>query len=247
VKLSVMLNRKWPNTIKPEDLGAYAQYGFTDLNNLHSAGEIENLNSFGFYSEQGILNNFDSATNTIFEIETQNSFFNDIYNFESAFTGANTCNHIYSVDNKIFESLKAQDPKVISNLIALCQNIPIMHSNLASIFTNVVRELREILNEFNHNENSDLNSRVMLLHNKFRLVDTIYFIFIEPYFKYIRDNLLQTELDSVVMDYFNFLIVIFTLNIFIDFLMLIFIWFKNYKQVIKYVNNIQLVADSITN
>lgn len=247
VKLAIILNRRWANTIKPEDFGDYAKYSFVDLFDLRNPEDILNLNKFGFFTEEILISNFDNATNTIFEMETKHSFFSDIYDFEAKFTGANTCREIYSVENEIYKSLKGEDPEVIKNLIALCENIPIMHSNLASIFTNVMREIREILNEFNRNPNSDLISRVELLQNRFRMVDTIFFIFIEPYFNFIKDNLLQTELDAVVRDYFNFLIVIFTLNIFIDFLMLIFIWFKNYKQVIKYVNNIQLVADSITN
>jgi len=247
IKLAIILNRKWPNTIKPEKMGIYSTFSFQKLLDLKKNQDIESLNTYGFFTEEGIINNFYNTTNVIFEMETQNSFFDQISTFESGFNGDDTCALIYSFENDMINKIKMENPQIENNLISLCKKLPIMHSNLNSILTNVVRELREVFNEFKYSEEVDLILRVKLLQNKFRNVDTIFFIFIEPYFKYIKDYLLQVELNTIVIDYFNFLIIIFSLNIIIDFLMLIFIWFKNYKQVIKYVNNIQLVADSITN
>jgi len=247
VKLAIILNRKWPNTIKPENFDRYTKYKFEDIFDLNDPIDISKLNEYGFYTDQGIINNFYNASNMIFEMENKHPFFEEIFLYENQFNGPNTCSYIYTNKNEILNKLSEENPGILNNLINLCKKIPIMYSNLPSIFSNVIRELREILNDFINQGEVDVAYRVQLLQNKFRIIDTIFFIFIEPHFKYIRDYLLKTELNYVVFDYFNFLIIIFTLNIFIDFLMLIFIWFKNYKQVIKYVNNIQLVADSITN
>lgn len=247
VKLAVMLNRKWPNTIKPDNFGTYSNYSSNELYNIVDNYNIFEMYKYGFYSENSVIKKYFEATNTIFEMESQYSFLNDILSFESSFTKDNSCQIFQNYPNDVIINLKEKDPLIVDQLIQLCKSIPIMHSNIASIFTNVITDLREILSQFIDETVKTVSFKIEILQEKFRMIDTIYFIFIEPYFKYIRDTLIKTEINSVVVDYFNFLIIIFTLNIFIDFLMLLFIWFKNYKQVIKYVNNIQLVADSLVN
>ena len=51
---------------------------------------------------------------------------------------------------------------------------------------------------------------------------------------------------SITNTYYSFMIGIFVINIFIDFFMILFIWFKMYIQIINSVNNVQLVTDSVS-
>jgi len=96
VKLAIILNRKWPNTIKPETFQEYSKYKFENMFDLKDPIDISKLNNYGFYTEQGIINNFYNATNIIFEMETKYSFFDDIFSYEASFNGENTCSLIFN-------------------------------------------------------------------------------------------------------------------------------------------------------
>ena len=51
---------------------------------------------------------------------------------------------------------------------------------------------------------------------------------------------------DVTSSYYVFMFVIFAINIIINILMMIFIWIKIYHQIIRSVENVQLVNDSIS-
>ena len=70
-------------------------------------------------------------------------------------------------------------------------------------------------------------------------------LFTDPYFIKMMEDLSLDVTKNSVNEYFTFLVIIFFVNIMIDFMMLIFIWIKIYKQVMSYVNNVQLVTDSL--
>ena len=66
------------------------------------------------------------------------------------------------------------------------------------------------------------------------------------YFSYIKYSLLVENMDKVMSQYFTLIIIIFLVNLFIDFLMLIYIWIEIYQKIISLVKNIHLVTDSVS-
>ena len=70
--------------------------------------------------------------------------------------------------------------------------------------------------------------------------------FLNFYFEYVFQEILNGLNKNTVVDYYNFLVISFSVNIFINILMIIFIWFKVYFQIIKSVENVQLITDSVS-
>ena len=91
-----------------------------------------------------------------------------------------------------------------------------------------------------------LEKRKELLDTKFVNNDLILIVFVYPYFEYLQENVISGMNNNVTSSYFVFMFVIFAINIIINILMMIFIWIKIYHQIIKSVENVQLVNDSIS-
>ena len=91
-----------------------------------------------------------------------------------------------------------------------------------------------------------LNIRVNYLEKKFIETDLIMSLFVNFYYEYIYQNEVSKLNRNITQTYYSFMIGIFVINIFIDFFMILFIWFKMYTQIIDSVNNVQLVTDSVS-
>ena len=71
-------------------------------------------------------------------------------------------------------------------------------------------------------------------------------IFVYPYFEYLCEKIIFGMNKGVASAYYIFMIIIFVINIIINIFMMLFIWIKIYHQIIRSVENIQLVNDSIS-
>jgi hypothetical protein len=203
-------------------------------------------NPFSFTPDPEKLNNIiDKYYTTLIEyngLETSNSNF-DIFKQSDIDTyGDAICQSLYA-NNIDFINSSSNSTNIINDLQNLCENIPILKSNTNSIFSDLIMTARGIYNDFR--SNNTLASRIDILQNKFKSIDIVLLTFADPFFahQYYELNLNNTA--RAVSDYLNLLIVILFINIIIDFFMLIFIWIKIYKQVMNYVNNVQLVTDSL--
>ena len=94
--------------------------------------------------------------------------------------------------------------------------------------------------------NFDINKRKDLLDKKFVKNDLIMLIFVYPYFEYLGENIISGLNKSMAESYYVFMFIIFAINIIINIFMMIFIWIKIYHQIIRSVENVQLVNDSIS-
>ena len=139
-----------------------------------------------------------------------------------------------------------------SKLTALCKGIPILNSNVDSIITHVMVYTRKIYSQFLSSGSLEqkgeygLNIRVHYLEDKFIETDLIMSLFVNFYYEYIYQNEVSNLNRNITQTYYSFMIGIFVINIFIDFFMILFIWFKMYTQIIDSVNNVQLVTDSVS-
>jgi hypothetical protein len=190
---------------------------------------------------KSILDDYYNNLDNLTDVETSNSYFDSIITYNEQNTGVNICNNTYKQNN--IELFKSLDPNLLTGLQGLCQKIPILHTNLDSIFSGMIMDIRKIFYDFIANP---LDDRVNILENNFRDTDIVMLLFTDPYFINMMEVLSLDITKNSVNDYFTFLVVIFFVNISIDFMMLIFIWIKIYKQVMSYVNNVQLVTDSLT-
>ena len=91
-----------------------------------------------------------------------------------------------------------------------------------------------------------MEERKEILNKEFVNIDLIMFIFVYPYFEYLCDNIILGMNKAVAKSYYIFMIIIFVINIIINILMMLFIWIKIYHQIIRSVENVQLVNDSIS-
>jgi hypothetical protein len=133
----------------------------------------------------------------------------------------------------------------ISGLEKICEKISILKSNIDSILNYIIISIRDIYDYYLTFENN-LNNRIMLLTNKFCEIDILMTGFLNFYFEYVFQTILDGLNKKTVAYYYNFLIIIFSANIIINILMIVFIWFKVYFQIIKSVENVQLITDSVS-
>ena len=71
-------------------------------------------------------------------------------------------------------------------------------------------------------------------------------LFSNFYFEYTFQNIIIGLNKKIAKTYYTFCLTVFIINIMIDLIMIIFIWFKIYFQIIKSVGNVQLVTDSVS-
>ena len=224
VKLSIMFNKENPYTIPT---------------NKNDAACVD----CGYE----LITKFNNVTDTLNKMQTQFSFLNAFETNDKNYQGDSLCETLYSTPNDLIDYLKAKTNfanSITESLISLCRSIPILKSNLNSVFTNMIVSIREIHEKFLA---SDRKDRIDLLEEDFKLLDIIFGIFVEPYSSYVKNNLLVNEIQSVNDSYFQFVFAICAVNIFIDFFILWYIWLKIYQPIINSVVNINLVTDSVSN
>ena len=203
------------------------------------------------------LFDFSSISGEISKIAVNNGKFNIISNFDQTLQGKNICDVFYTEyrsDLKVFlvEQNLINLGDIPSKLTALCKGIPILNSNVDSIITHVMVYTRKIYSQFLSSGSLEqkgeygLNIRVHYLEDKFIETDLIMSLFVNFYYEYIYQNEVSNLNRNITQTYYSFMIGIFVINIFIDFFMILFIWFKMYTQIIDSVNNVQLVTDSVS-
>lgn len=217
VKVSLILNNPSPYTQK------------TNITN------IDNNSNF--------LNMFYNVTEDIDSLNTHYTDLKDIFENDTSFNDGMICSQLFELNSELLTYLNNKNFQT-TNLISLCNSIPIMKSNSDSIFTNIVMNLRKIYDDFTLKQ-MPINDRISQLSKEFKMIDILINLFTEPYFTNQLNIRLKDNTHNVAQNFFSFLIAVFSINILIDFLMLLFIWFRIYKKIINYVLNVQLVADSL--
>jgi hypothetical protein len=194
-----------------------------------------------------LITKFNNVTDTLNKMQAQYGFLSDFQTNDKNYKGDSFCETLYSNPNDLINYLKANTTlanTVTESLVSLCRSIPILKSNLDSVFTNMIVSIRAIHEKFLA---SDREDRIRLLEEDFKLLDIIFGIFVEPYSSYVKNNLIVNEIQSVNDSYFQFIFAICIVNIFIDFFILWYIWLKIYQPIINSVVNINLVTDSVSN
>ena len=193
-----------------------------------------------------LLSNYTENTASLESISSKYSTFNSIYTIETDLQGEDLCYQFYNnFDNSWTNYLKNKNKNYIEELINICKSISILKSNPDTIFSNLIYNSRRLYTYYSEG-NFNINKRKEMLDKEFLNIDLTMIIFVYPYFEYLCDNFILGMNKSVANDYYIFMIIIFVINIIINILMMLFIWIKIYHQIIKSVENIQLVNDSIS-
>ena len=193
-----------------------------------------------------LLSNYTDSTSALESISSKYSSFNRIYQIETDLEGENLCHEFYNNYNNYWtDYFKNKNPSYLDELIHICESISILKSNPNTIFSNLIYNLRRLYTYY-LDGNFSIEKRKEILDKNFINIDLIMFIFVYPYFEYLYDNIILGMNKIVVNSYYIFMIIIFVINIIINILMMLFIWIKIYHQVIRSVENVQLVNDSIS-
>ena len=235
-KLSIIFNKKSPYTI---------------YNDTYTPECDECIYSYLF--------NFSSISGDISNIAVNNGKFSIVTELDQKLQDDNICDIFYteykSSMNTYFEN-NSGISDISRKLTLLCSGIPILKSNVDSILTYIMVYTRKVYNQFLSKGSLDLPKdtspedrtpiRIQLLENSFVESDLILGLFVNFYYEYIYEKDISNLNKSITNSYYSFMIGIFVINIFIDFFMILFIWFKMYIQIINSVNNVQLVTDSVS-
>ena len=169
-----------------------------------------------------------------------------MYEIENILEGEELCNEFYkNYDNSWTNYLQSANSANVDQMINICNSISILKSNPDTIFSNLIFNWRRLYTYYLEGK-FDLEKRKELLDNKFINNDLILIVFVYPYFEYLEENIISGMNNNVTSSYYVFMFVIFAINIVINILMMIFIWIKIYHQIIRSVENVQLVNDSIS-
>ena len=192
------------------------------------------------------LSNFTENTASLESISSKYNSFNIIYKIETDLQGEDLCYQFYNnFDNSWTNYLKNKNKNYLEELINICKSISILKSNPDTIFSNLIYNSRKLYTYYQEG-NFNITKRKEVLDKEFLNIDLIMIIFVYPYFEYLCDNFILGMNKSIAKDYYIFMIIIFVVNIIINIFMMLFIWIKIYHQIIKSVENIQLVNDSIS-
>ena len=193
-----------------------------------------------------LLSDYTESSSQLESIASKYKEFNKIYQIEMELQGENLCEHFYNNYENNWNNYLYNKNKTYSNeLINICQSISILKSNPDTIFSNLIYSSRRIFTYY-LSGNFGIEKRKEVLDKDFLNIDLTMIIFIYPYFEYLCDNIILGMNKSVAKDYYIFMIIIFVINIIINIFMMLFIWIKIYHQIIRSVENIQLVNDSIS-
>ena len=234
VKLSIMFNKKSPFTI----------YNDTYTSECDSC-------IFDY------LFKFSSISGEISNIAVNNGKFSVLSDFDQLLQDSSICDIFYtnykSTLNTYLES-QTELGDITTTLSTLCTGIPILQSNVDSILTYVMVYTRKVYNQFLSSGSIETTEtgigrakiRIEYLTKHFIESDIILGLFVNFYYEYVYQEDISKMNKSITNTYYSFMIGIFVINIFIDFFMILFIWFKMYIQIINSVNNVQLVTDSVS-
>jgi hypothetical protein len=193
-----------------------------------------------------LLSNYTESTSLLESISSKYNTFNKIYQIETDLEGESLCQEFYkNYDNYWTSYFKNKNHTYIDELINICESISILKSNPSTIFSHIIYNLRRLYTYYLDGKFS-IEERKEILNKEFVDIDLIMFVFVYPYFEYLCDNIILGMNKIVAKSYYIFMIIIFVINIIINILMMLFIWIKIYHQVIRSVENVQLVNDSIS-
>ncbi len=193
-----------------------------------------------------LLSNYTDSTASLENISSKHRTFNKIYEIEKDLEGESLCSKFYNnYDNTWTSYLKGKNSTYLNELINICESISILQSNPDTIFSSLIYSSRRLYNYYLGGK-FDINKRREILDKDFLNIDLTMIIFVYPYFEYLCDKVILGLNKRVVQKYYIFMIVIFVVNIIINIIMMLFIWTKIYHQIIRSVENIQLVNDSIS-
>ena len=220
VKLSIILNKKSPYSLYND---SFTPECFQCL--------YDNLDKYSY------------LTSYISNLQVNNKNFQNLYFSDYDMQSNNICTYFY--ENYSSSLNTYLNSTYISGLEKICEKISILKSNIDSILNYIIISIRDIYDYYLTFDNN-LNNRIMLLTNKFCEIDILMTGFLNFYFEYVFQTILDGLNKKTVAYYYNFLIIIFSANIIINILMIVFIWFKVYFQIIKSVENVQLITDSVS-
>ena len=193
-----------------------------------------------------LMSDYTENTASLETISSKYNIFSKMDQIKIDLEGENLCINFYkNYNNKWTSYLKNKNESYINELINICQSISILKSNPDTIFSNIMYNSRRLYNYYLVG-NFNLDKRKEILDKEFINIDLTMIIFVYPYFEYICDNIILGMNKRVAKSYYVFMILIFVINIIINIFMMIFIWIKIYHQIIRSVENIQLVNDSIS-
>lgn len=193
-----------------------------------------------------ILSNYTDSKSNLEIISSEYGTFRQMYEIENILEGEELCNEFYkNYENSWTNYLQSANSANVDQMINICNSISILKSNPDTIFSNLIFNWRRLYTYYLEGK-FDLEKRKELLDNKFINNDLILIVFVYPYFEYLEENIISGMNNNVTSSYYVFMFIIFAINIVINILMMIFIWIKIYHQIIRSVENVQLVNDSIS-
>jgi hypothetical protein len=193
-----------------------------------------------------LLSDYTQSSAVLESISSKNEAFNKIYQIESNLQGETLCNDFYLTYNNTWTSYFInKNESYIVELINICKSISILESNPETIFSNLIYKLSKLYTYYSEG-NFTLEKRKEILDQDFVYIDLVMTVFVYPYFEYLCEQVILGMNKKIVNAYYIFMIIIFVINIIINILMMLFIWIKIYHQIIRSVENVQLVNDSIS-
>jgi hypothetical protein len=195
---------------------------------------------------ENILSNYTDSTSNLEIISSKYGTFREMFEIENILEGEGLCNDFYNnYANSWTNYLGSSRYGNINEMINICNAISILKSNPDTIFSNLIYNWRRLYTYYLEGDFT-LEQRKELLNTKFVNNDLILIVFVYPYFEYLEEKIIAGLNKEVASSYYVFMFVIFAINIIINILMMIFIWIKIYHQIIRSVENVQLVNDSIS-
>ena len=223
IKISIITNKKSPYTL------------YNGTTTPESSECVINL-----------LSEFTESTSKLESISSKYKTFSQIYQIETELQGEGLCEDFYkNYENSWSNYLKNKNNKYLNELIHICQSISILKSNPDTIFSNLIYSSRTLFTYY-LSGNFNIEKRKEILNKEFLGIDLTMIIFVYPYFEYLCEKIIFGMNKGVASAYYIFMIIIFVINIIINIFMMLFIWIKIYHQIIRSVENIQLVNDSIS-
>ena len=193
-----------------------------------------------------ILSNYTDSNSNLEIISSGYGTFREMFELENILEGDELCNDFYkNYENTWISYLGSIKNGNVDEMINICDAISILKSNPNTIFSNLIYNWRRLYTYYLEGK-FELKERMEILDTKFINNDLILIVFVYPYFEYLEEKIISGLNENVTSSYFVFMFVIFAINIIINILMRIFIWIKIYHQIIRSVENVQLVNDSIS-
>ena len=222
VKLSIMFNKNSPYTLYNQTYTPDCESCVLDFLYIYS-----------------------SISSELSNIENNEKRFNALGEIDNVLQGTKICSYLFNYTSSLNTYLLKINSGLNNQLIDICDQIPILQSNVDSIFTYITVYTRQIYSIFLSSDRS-IKKRLEYLVDRFIETDIIMTLFTNFYFEYSFQYIIIGLNKKIAKTYYTFCLTVFIINIMIDLIMIIFIWFKIYFQIIKSVGNVQLVTDSVS-